>query len=124
MPRILVVDDDPDILDIVRLELEDQPGNAVDTVLSAEKALIGVRDKQYDVIISDLRMPGMDGTTLIRNLRKQGCQAVLVIYSARGMGSEIQEALDAGANHYLPRSGDPESEFAALHRIIREKSEK
>jgi DNA-binding response OmpR family regulator len=75
MPHILVIEDDPDILEILRLELEDQPGNTVETSHTAEEALIEIGRDQYDVIVTDLRMPGICGDSLIRLLLEQGCQA-------------------------------------------------
>ena len=119
MSRILIVDDDPDILEIIRLELEDDPDYAVDTCITAAKALASVNANQYDVIIADWRMPFMNGTELVKTLRAQGCTSDIIIYSGKGMGQEIREALDSGADYYLNRRGDPGSEFAELKMIIK-----
>ena len=61
MPRILLVDDDPDILDIIRLDLEDDPDNKVEVCRSGQEALLLVEQQKFDVIISDMRMPKMNG---------------------------------------------------------------
>jgi CheY-like chemotaxis protein len=119
MPRILLVDDDPDILDIIRLDLEDDPDNIVDVCRSGQEALRLVEQQHYEVIISDMRMPKMNGVILIKELRTMGCDSVIIVYSGQGMGSDIREALDSGADHYLQRSGDPDTEFSEIHRIIR-----
>jgi CheY-like chemotaxis protein len=118
MKRILLVDDDPDILDIIRLELEDDPGSSVDACRSGEEALGHAEKQVYDVIVSDLRMPGMDGAKLVKTLRNQGCHSLIIIYSGQDMGSGIREALESGANYYLSRTGDPETEFAELRELI------
>lgn len=118
MPRILLVDDDQDILDIVRLDLEDDPANAVDTSNTAQEAIGRVKNARYDVIISDWRMPGMNGVDLIRKLRSEGCDAFIILYSGYIQGSDIRNALDYGADYYLHRGGDPEQEFAEIHRLI------
>jgi CheY-like chemotaxis protein len=119
MPKILLVDDDPDILDIIRLDLEDDPDNKVEVCRSGQEALLLVELHPFDVIISDMRMPKMNGVALIKKLRAMGCNSTVIIYSGLGMGSDIREALESGADHYLRRSGDPETEFSELHRLIR-----
>lgn len=118
MPRILVVDDDPDILEIIRLDLEDNRINEVETSRTAAEAIEKVRNIPYDVIISDWRMPGMKGTDLIRTLRHDGCTSYIILYSGYNLNSDIRSALDCGADFYLHRTGDPEQEFAELHRVI------
>ena len=119
MPEILLVDDDPDILDIIRLDLEDDPDNRVDVCRSGQEAIRLAGQKKYKVIITDMRMPKMNGVALIKELRAMGCDSIVVVYSGQGMGSDIREALNSGADHYLRRGGDPDKEFSELHRIIR-----
>jgi CheY-like chemotaxis protein len=118
MPRILLVDDDRDILDIIRLDLEDDKANMVDTSSTSAEALEKVKIKPYDVIIADWRMPGMTGTDLIRKLRSDGCTSYIILYSGYSVSSEERTALDCGADYFLHRGGDPEKEFADLHRLI------
>jgi len=119
MPRILLVDDDPDILEILSLDLKDDEANAVDITSAAAEAIEKVRKNRYDVIISDWRMPGMNGTDLIRKLRDDGCSSYIILYTGYTMNTDIRSALDCGADYYLHRGGDPEQEFAELHRVIR-----
>jgi len=119
MPRILLVDDDPDILDIIRLDLHDDEANNVDTSNTAAEAIEKVRNNQYDVIISDWRMPGMNGTDLIRKLRDDGCSSYIILYTGYSLSNDIRTTLECGADFYLHRGGDPEQEFAELHRVIR-----
>jgi CheY-like chemotaxis protein len=118
MLRILLVDDDRDILDIMRLDLEDDPENSVDTTNAATEAIEKVRKNLYDVIISDWRMPGMNGTELIRALRNDGCPSYIILYSGYTMNTQIRSALDCGADYYLHRGGDPDLEFAEIRRVI------
>jgi two-component system nitrate/nitrite response regulator NarL len=116
----MLVDDDPDIMEIIKLELEEDLPCVVDTCNSGKLALSMAGSQAYDVIISDLRMPVMDGLELIRQLREDGCTAYLVIYSGQGMNVRIQEALREGADHYICRTGDPDKEFSELKEIIRQ----
>lgn len=119
MPKILLVDDDKDILDIIRLDLEDDPANAVDTTSTATEAITKVTRTPYDVIIADWRMPGMNGSDLIRKLRSDGCASFIILYTGYSLSSDIRTTLDCGADHYLHRGGDPDLEFAELHRLIK-----
>ena len=124
MVRILLVDDDRDILEIMRLDLEDDRANTVDTAHTAADALEKVRNTQYDAIITDWRMPGMNGTDLIRKLREDGCASFIILYSGYNISPDIRTALECGADHYLHRGGDPEVEFAELHRMIKTRANK
>lgn len=124
MPRILLVDDDPDILEIMKLELEDDRSLSVDVCRSAQQALDRSLAHAYDVIITDLHMPGKDGAELVRELRLQGMKSLIIIYSGHDMGAGIRQALDSGADHYLARCGDPEREFAELRALIRKCQER
>jgi len=119
MQKILLIDDDPDILEILNLELQDDPSCTVSSSTSTEDALVLAGKNQYDVIIADWRMPVMNGTELVRALRKQGCDAHIIIYSGKGMGIDIRDALANGADYYINRGGDPDSEFAELKKQIR-----
>lgn len=118
MTRILLVDDDRDILEIIKLDLQDNPSFAVDTSSSSSEALETSRKNIYDVIIADWRMPVMNGTDLIRHLRSRGCTAYIILYSGCSLGSDIRSALDSGADYYIHRGGDPDREFAELHQVI------
>jgi CheY-like chemotaxis protein len=120
MISILLVDDDPDILEIIRLDLEDDPAFAVDTSGSSAEALKKAQTNRYDVIITDWCMPSMNGTQLIRALRANGCSSRIILYSGHNISADIRTALDSGADHVIHRGGDPDSEFAELRQKIRQ----
>ncbi|MDD1702557.1 MAG: response regulator [Methanoregula sp.] len=103
---------------MLRLEFEDEPDCHADTSGMVEQALVLARKNHYDAIISDWRMPVMNGTNFVSALRRQGCTAIIIIYSGKGMDPEIREALEAGANYYLNRGGDPDHEFTELKKIL------
>ena len=118
MPRILLVDDDPEILEIMSLELMDDTRFSVDTCRSSDAALEKAGQCMYDVIVSDLHMPGKDGASLVKELRNRKCGSLIIIYSGHDLGGGIRRALDSGADHFISRRGDPEKEFAELHELI------
>jgi CheY-like chemotaxis protein len=119
MISILLVDDDSDILEIIRLDLEDDPAFIVDISSTSTEALKKAQANRYDVIITDWRMPEMNGTQLIRALRADGCKSRIILYSGHNISSDIRTALDSGADHIVHRGGDPDSEFAELRQKIR-----
>jgi DNA-binding NarL/FixJ family response regulator len=69
-------------------------------------------------------MPVMNGTELARALRIQGSTAYIIIYSGKGMCHDIHEALASGADYYVNRGGDPDSEFAELKKLIQKNSDR
>jgi CheY-like chemotaxis protein len=68
--RILLIDDEPDTLDLINVELA-QHGGDITAVTTAAEALSLLAESQFDVLISDIGMPEMDGYELIRELRKR-----------------------------------------------------
>nr|WP_319376433.1 response regulator [uncultured Methanoregula sp.] len=118
MIHILLVDDDKDILDIMRLDLEDEPAFSVDTCSASTEAVERTKKCNYQVIIADWRMPVMNGTELIRQLRSSGCKAHVILYSGHNVSSDIRTAIESGADYYVHRGGDPDTEFAQLRQLI------
>jgi two-component system, NtrC family, response regulator HydG len=95
-PRILVVDDDPDICRNLSDILSDL-GYQVDAVHDGPSALELIRQRPYDVALLDYKMPGMDGLTLYREIKKQRAGTVSLLVTAYASPSTAEEALSAGA---------------------------
>jgi CheY-like chemotaxis protein len=76
---ILVVDDDPSVLDSFKIILEREPGYSVETLATSAEALDLLDTRYFDVIISDYSMPDIDGVALLREARSRGCQSVFFI---------------------------------------------
>ena len=101
MTRVLVVDDEPQILRGLRTNLVVR-GYDVDTAVDGETALdLAARDRP-DVVIVDLGLPGIDGIEVIRGLRTWTAVPIIVL-SAREQESEKVAALDAGADDYVTK---------------------
>jgi two-component system, OmpR family, KDP operon response regulator KdpE len=105
-PRVLVVDDEPQILRALQMKLR-AAGYTVDTADSAGAALMKAAMRPPDAVILDLLLPDGSGTQVCRELRTWSRVPILVL-SAVGEESEKIEALDAGADDYVtkPFSGD------------------
>ncbi len=95
-PRILVVDDDPDICRNLS-DIFTDLGYQVDTAHDGPSALELVRRQPYDVALLDLKMPGMDGLTLYREIKKQRAGTVSLLVTAYAGPATAEEALAAGA---------------------------
>nr|WP_321350787.1 PAS domain S-box protein [uncultured Methanoregula sp.] len=123
--KILYVDDEPGLLEIGKLFLEDRGSFTVDTSPSAPDALELLVSRQYDAIVSDFEMPKMNGIAFLKTLRMRGDTTPFIIFTGRGREEVVIEALNSGADFYLQKGGDPISQFAELeHKILRAISNK
>ncbi len=101
MPKILICDDTPDILEMVQFILEGE-GYEVTTVETGREVLRAIDRVEPDLVLLDLRMPGLDGYGVMRELRlKEGASPPVVILSAKGLEEDRRAALAAGALDYL-----------------------
>lgn len=99
--RVLVVDDEPQILRVLRRSLESN-GYEVVTAPEAATALDTLRTSQVHMVITDLRMPDMDGVELCSEIRKSSSMPILII-SVKGEEETKVRALDAGADDYVTK---------------------
>jgi len=102
--RILVVDDNQVIQEILKQFLG--RGYAVETVGSASHALAAVIQKRPDAILLDVRMPGVDGLSLLKSLRQMGVQTPIFVMTGYDSTQVAVEALESGATGYLPKPFD------------------
>jgi CheY-like chemotaxis protein len=104
-PAVLVVDDEVDTCRNLSDILADL-GYQVDVAYDGLSALELVRKKAYDVALLDLKMPGMDGLTLYREIKKLRAGTVAIVVSAYASHQVTEEALEAGAWQVLPKPVD------------------
>lgn len=100
--RILVVDDDPQILEVLNTYLTDR-GYAVDARKNGREALDALRDAEYDLLISDGQMAEMDGFELIRLVRINHPDIAIILMTAYENEFSLSEALEAGADGYITK---------------------
>jgi glycosyltransferase involved in cell wall biosynthesis/ActR/RegA family two-component response regulator len=118
MITVLLVEDEPEVLELTRLFLEMDPELSVDTCLSVKEALRKLDHKIYNVIVSDYVMPEITGIQLLKTLKFQGIDTPLIIFTGKG-GEEVAiEALNSGAAFYLQKSDTPRFQFAKLRKMI------
>jgi CheY-like chemotaxis protein len=101
MATILVVDDDREVADVLRLGLE-QHGDDVALAYDGTTALSLLQNRAFDALILDVRMPGLDGLAVIRRIRAQPrlFRLRIMVLSAEEAGGEAQRALVAGADAF------------------------
>jgi DNA-binding response OmpR family regulator len=100
--RILLVEDERKVASFIARALRENT-YAVDIAESGEKALELGTDVLYDAILLDLRLPGMSGIEVCRELRQRGIEAPVLMLTARGLVEQRVEGLDAGADDYLTK---------------------
>ena len=118
--RILYVDDEPDLLEIGKLFLEESGQFSVDIITSAPTALTLLNSKSYDAIISDYQMPKMDGIEFLKSVRAFGNTIPFILFTGRGREEVVIQALNEGADFYLQKGGEPVAQFAELAHKIRQ----
>ena len=107
MPRILVVDDDPAIRDLIK-DLLAPGGHALDEAADGDEALAKVSKGLYDLIILDKHMPGLSGLETLSRLKRvpNAKGARVLMCTAADTLSDVDEALSAGADDYVSKPID------------------
>jgi two-component system OmpR family response regulator len=116
-PRILVVDDDGDLRQLVSDFLI---ANGLDVESAANGAEMDARlaAGEFDLVILDLMMPGEDGLSILRRLRRPGGPAVIML-SAMGEDTDRIIGLEVGADDYLPKPCNPRELLARVRAVLR-----
>ena len=116
--RILLIEDDPVLLDQVRTSLEDN-GYSVDSASDGEEGHYLGDTEPYDAVILDLGLPKIDGITVLEKWRKENKKYPVLILTARDRWSEKVAGFDAGADDYLTKPFQMEELLARLRALIR-----
>ena len=105
MPKILVVDDEPDILLMLRMALEDE-GYEVVMASDGEMALGRIDEHGPDLVVLDLMMPVLDGFGVLERLKASGSSLPVLVLSARNDQSDVDRALTLGAAEFMAKPFD------------------
>jgi len=114
---VLVVEDDDSIRLVLRTNLEDEGYRVVETV-TAEQALVEMIDGRVDVVLVDLRLPGIQGLDLIRSLRGTS-QVPIIIVTAQTDSHDVVAGLEAGADDYVTKPFVAKELMARIRRQLR-----
>ena len=116
--KILVVDDEIRIANAIKQGLE-QDGYAVDAVHDGEEGYNSARADEYDVILLDVMMPGMNGYDVAKKLRQDGVTTPIIMLTAKDRSRDIVEGLDSGADDYLAKPFSFEVLAARIRALLR-----
>jgi two-component system, OmpR family, response regulator len=116
--RILVVEDEPKLAGLLERGLVEE-GHAADLARTGEDALWMARSVEYDAIVLDLMLPGMNGIEVCRSLRESSVWSPVLMLTARDAVADRVAGLDAGADDYLPKPFSFAELLARLRSLAR-----
>lgn len=114
---VLICDDEENIRNVMKrfLALEGIAADTAENGLSAKRCMC---EKGYDAVLVDLRMPGMDGLSLIKWIRSEGFRVPVLMISAHGEIADAVEALKCGAQDYIVKPFDPEEVVVKIKTLV------
>jgi two-component system alkaline phosphatase synthesis response regulator PhoP len=123
--RVLIVDDEPDIIELLKYNLEKE-GYEVKTAADGEKAIGVAREFVPELILLDIMMPKLDGVETCRRLREIGdlSEAHIIFLTARGEEYSEVAAFDVGADDYITKPIKPRALMSRINAIFRRDSSK
>jgi two-component system copper resistance phosphate regulon response regulator CusR len=116
--QILLIEDEPKTLAFIRKGLEEN-GYAVDTAADGQEGLRLAMANAYQMIISDIVLPGISGITLCRQLRSLQNQTPLLMLTALGGVGHVVEGLDSGADDYLVKPFEFQELLARIRTLTK-----
>lgn len=116
--RILLVEDEPRVADLLARGLR-EAGYVPDWSTTGEEALERLKGSEYEVVVLDLGLPGMDGFDVLSALRSSGDATPILILTARDAREDVVRGLDLGADDYLIKPFDFTELTARLRAIAR-----
>jgi len=100
MPTILIVEDEPKMLRLLQLNLSEE-GYSIHTAADAETGLRTLRQEKIDLVVTDLRLPGMDGLEFLQAVKRVDARIPVIVMTAYGTVETAVEAMKAGASDYV-----------------------
>jgi DNA-binding response OmpR family regulator len=115
--KVLIVDDEPDILLMLRVNLE---AEGYETALAAdgETALRRIADERPDLVLLDVMMPVMDGWGVLETLARDVYSHRIIVVSAKSSERDMVRALELGASAYVSKPFDPDELIALVGRVL------
>ncbi|RMG96981.1 MAG: sigma-54-dependent Fis family transcriptional regulator [Candidatus Dadabacteria bacterium] len=118
MARVLVVDDDASLRRILEYNLAEE-GYAVATAASGEEALEKLDRAAFDLVVTDIKMPGMDGMDLLRRIKAEAPETQVIVVTAFGTIEMAVEAMKAGAAEYITKPFNRDELKLAVRKALR-----
>ncbi len=119
MYKVLYVDDEPVLLEIVKIFLEKSKEFSIDVTTSVNEVIHSDKLKSYDAIVSDYQMPGMDGISFLKYVHTELGDIPFIIFTGKGKEEVVIAALNNGADFYITKGLDPRFQFDELANNIK-----
>jgi len=116
--RLLVVDDEPNMLRLLKTILMDKTGYEVDTTNNPLEVNKILQEKPYDLVVTDLKMPLVDGIDLIDIVKKIDAAIPIIIITAYGTMETAEEAIQKGAYDFITKPFRKESILITIKRAL------
>lgn len=116
--HVLMIDDDESLVGIMAIKLT-HLGYKVDTAVQSAEGFAMASKHPYDLLILDIKMPGMDGIEICRNLRSQGILTPILMLSGKTDKPDIVKSLDIGADDYLTKPFSQTELVARMRALVR-----
>ncbi|MEO7424485.1 MAG: response regulator transcription factor [Fibrobacteria bacterium] len=121
MNRILLIEDDRNMAMGLVFNLQSE-GFEVTHCLDGETGLIAMAEKEFDLLVLDWMLPGMDGLEVLRQLRGRNVSVPVLLLTARDSKEDIVEGLDSGADDYLAKPFDLNILMARIRSLLRSRA--
>lgn len=119
---ILLIDDEPDFVEMLSLRLSDE-GHRVRTALSGQEGLTALEGEEPDVVILDIKMPGLDGIEVLKTIRSAHPLVEIILLTGHGAVETAVEGLKSGAFDYLLKPADHAELLTKLEAARQRKAE-
>jgi DNA-binding NtrC family response regulator len=116
-PKILAIDDEEGMRELLRANLT-RKGYQVTAAKDAEEAFASLQSQLFDLVITDLRMPGLSGEALVQKLKKENPSLPVVVISAFGSTKSVVDVIKNGAEDYLPKPFTPEDLEVVVYKAL------
>ena len=123
MPCVLIVDDEDGFRSVLVKRLQARGIQAIG-VDRGEEALVLLQTRNIDVVILDIKMPGMSGMDVLRKMREQGCKAEVIVLSGHAFLDAAVEIMDFGVNDYLLKPCETEELMDRITLAYERKTER
>ena len=119
--RILIAEDSASIREHLRAFLEKDPAFEVDVAANGTAALEALTSHNYSLFLTDLKMPGMDGMSLIEHVRQKQLPVTVIVFTGYGSIDQTVQAMRLGAYDFLTKPVDPDHLRLVIERALRER---
>ena len=116
--RILVIDDEVDMLMLLRMIIEENTGYQVETTNSPTEGIKLLMEENFDLVITDLKMPGMDGIELFDEFKEHKPEIPVIMITAYGSPETADEAMKKGVADFITKPFRKDTILFTIERVL------